>query len=401
MLDKIEEAIEDIRAGKMIIVVDDEDRENEGDFVMAADKVTPEAINFMAKYGRGMICTPITEQTAKRLNLQPMVNKNTASLETAFTITVDAAKGISTGISASDRARTIALMADEKSEVDDFVRPGHIFPLIAKDGGVLKRDGHTEASIDLARLAGSKPAGVICEITNDDGTMARLPELREMADEHGLKLISIADLIKYRRQTEINVRRDETIKLPTQTGGFDLHTYKDLVTDEVYMVLTSGDFTNSPIVRLHSQCMTGDLFGSKRCDCGEQLTRSQEIIAKNGGVLIYHPQEGRGIGLLNKVRAYKLQEEGYDTIEANKRLGFHADMRDYSACAQILKSLGVREIKLLTNNPDKVESLETYGIEVSARLPIEIEPNKNNEYYLSTKKSKMGHLFSDNVIQLH
>ncbi|MBL7664614.1 MAG: bifunctional 3,4-dihydroxy-2-butanone-4-phosphate synthase/GTP cyclohydrolase II [Bacteriovoracaceae bacterium] len=402
MLNTIEEAIIDINAGKMIIVVDDENRENEGDFVMAAEKITPQAINLMATYGRGMICTPISEKLAEKLNLTPMVPKNTSNHATAFTVTIDAAKGISTGISSHDRARTVALLADEKVEANDFVRPGHIFPLIARDGGILKRPGHTEAAVDLARLAGLKPVGVICEITNPDGTMARLEELKKLAQEFQIKIISIEDLITYRRKHEMHLKKDETIDFPSQYGQFKLHTFIDQAYGEEYVVLTSGEIKNNsnPIVRIHSQCLTGDVFGSQRCDCGEQRDFALKDIADKGGIFIYQPKEGRGIGLMNKIKAYKIQEEGYDTIEANRLLGFADDLRDYSGAAQILKTFGLTQVQLMTNNPKKISGLENFGITVSKRVPIEIAANKSNSHYLTTKKMRMGHMLGENQSHL-
>ncbi len=401
MLHTIEEAITDIKKGKMIIVVDDENRENEGDFIMAGSLISAEAVNFMASFGRGMICTPITEETAVKLNLHPMVPNNTSSHETAFTVTVDAAKGISTGISASDRARTIALLADNKSEPRDFVRPGHIFPLIAKKGGVLTRNGHTEAAVDLARLAGLPPCGVICEITNADGTMARLPELRELAQKFNLKLISIEDLVQYRRANEIHMKHDETVDLPTDYGTFKLHTFIDSMNSDEYVVLTKDENVENPLVRIHSQCLTGDVFHSQKCDCGTQLKQAMTEIQAHGGAIIYQPQEGRGIGIINKIRAYKLQEQGLDTVDANRRLGLADDQRDYSGCAQILKLLGMDNIKLMTNNPDKFNALTSFGIEIKERVSSIVKANKNNQHYLSTKKNRMGHLLDEsNIMRL-
>ncbi len=399
MLNTIEEAVEDIRAGKMIIVIDDENRENEGDFIMAASKITPQAVNFMASIGRGMICTPLSLSYAQRLNLSPMVQRNTSSHETAFTVTVDAAKGISTGISANDRARTIALLADQKSSPEDFVRPGHIFPLIAQEGGVLKRDGHTEAAVDLATMAGLAPVGVICEICNPDGSMARVEELKQMAKEHQLKMISIKDLIEYRRANEIHIKHDETIKLPTTYGEFDLHTFVDSMSGEDYVVLTKGKDLSDPLVRIHSQCLTGDVFHSQRCDCGQQLELAMQRIQEEGGIIIYHPQEGRGIGIINKIKAYKLQQQGFDTVDANRRLGLPDDNRDYSSCAQILKFFGIREIRLMTNNPSKISSLTKLGIQVKERVPSPIIPNKENHFYMMTKKKRMNHEINELTLQ--
>jgi 3,4-dihydroxy 2-butanone 4-phosphate synthase/GTP cyclohydrolase II len=392
----VEDLIADIRLGRLVIIVDDEDRENEGDLVCAAAKITPEAINFMATHGRGLICAPITQEAAERLGLPLMVRRNTESHGTNFTVAVDAADGVTTGISASDRAATVAVLANPLSEPRDLVRPGHILPLQAKQGGVLRRAGHTEAAVDLARLAGLEPAGVICEILNEDGTMARLPQLLEFAEKHGLKIGTIESLIDYRRSQEKLIERIERIQLPTDYGNFDLVVYASkLNPDEHHLALVKGEIrSEEPIlVRVHSECLTGDVFASRRCDCGSQLHSALAQIEEAGsGVLVYMRQEGRGIGLANKIRAYKLQEQGFDTVEANEKLGFGSDLRDYGMGAQILYDLGVRKIRLMTNNPRKVVGLDGHKLEIVEKVPIRVAPNEHNERYLFTKRDKLGHL---------
>ncbi|MAS95155.1 MAG: bifunctional 3,4-dihydroxy-2-butanone-4-phosphate synthase/GTP cyclohydrolase II [Verrucomicrobiales bacterium] len=391
----VEEVIADIRAGKMVIVVDDEDRENEGDLVCASEKITPEMVNFMATHGRGLICAPLLPAATERLGLPLMVRRNTESHGTNFTVAVDAAHGVTTGISASDRATTIRVLANPMSEPQDLVRPGHILPLQAMQGGVLRRAGHTEAAVDLARLAGLEPAGVICEILNEDGTMARLPQLVEFAKKHDLKVATIESLIEYRRREEKLVERVETINMPTDYGEFLLHLYESrLNPNEQHIALVKGDIdpTTPALVRVHSECLTGDVFGSRRCDCGSQLHSALAQIEESGaGVLLYMRQEGRGIGLANKIRAYKLQEEGLDTVEANERLGFGSDLRDYGIGAQILHDVGVRKIRLLTNNPRKVVGLDGHHLEIVEKVPIKVSPNPHNEKYLETKRDKLGH----------
>ncbi|HHT01679.1 MAG TPA: bifunctional 3,4-dihydroxy-2-butanone-4-phosphate synthase/GTP cyclohydrolase II [Firmicutes bacterium] len=394
--DTIEEAIAAIKNGEMVIVVDDEDRENEGDLLMAAEKVTPEAINFMVRFGRGLVCMPLEGKRLDELDIPPMVTNSRDPMGTAFTVSIDA-KATKTGISAHERALTIKTVIDPHTTSQDLVRPGHIFPLRAKEGGVLRRPGHTEAAVDLARLAGCCPAGVICEIMNEDGTMARLPQLRAFAAEHGLKLISIADLIRYRRQREKLVTKVAEASLPTVYGIFRALAYEEKLTGECHIALRKDKAANGlpPLVRVHSECLTGDVLGSMRCDCGQQLQRALQVIGEEGGVLLYMRQEGRGIGLGNKMRAYALQDEGKDTVEANECLGFPPDARDYGIGAQILADMGVRQMRLLTNNPRKFHGLEGYGLEIVDRVPLEIPPNPYNERYLATKREKLGHLLSE------
>jgi len=403
MIVPIEEALDAIRAGEMVIVVDDEDRENEGDFVMAAEKVTPEAVNFMATYGRGLICLPATPERLRELELDMMVDRNTALHETPFTISIDAVQGTTTGISAQDRAITVRRFVHPDANPADFGRPGHIFPLRARPGGVLRRAGHTEATVDLARLAGLAPAGVLCEILNADGTMGRLPELVELAEEHGLKIITIRDLIAYRHRSEKLVHCVEEVHMPTRSGDFTLKLYECDVDERPHLALVKGDLSsNEPIlVRMHSECLTGDVFHSLRCDCDTNLHSAIEMIEAEGrGALVYMRQEGRGIGLREKLRAYKLQEQGYDTVEANLKLGFRMDERDYGVGAQILLDLGIRRARLITNNPAKRVGLEAYGIEIVDRVPVKIHPTPWNIEYLRTKQEKMGHLFGDDDLKL-
>ena len=400
----IPEVLEDFRQGKIVILVDDEDRENEGDLCMAAEKATPEAINFMAKYGRGLICLSLTGETVEKLRLPMMVSHNQSQFQTAFTVSVEARKGVTTGISAADRAHTILTAISDNAKAEDLVSPGHIFPLRAKKGGVLFRTGQTEGSVDLARLAGMKPAGVICEIMKDDGTMARMPDLEEFAREHGIKIVTIADIIQYRMQNEIFVHRSAVANLPTAFGGdFKVIAYTNDIDDYCHMALVKGDITpdDEVLVRVHSECLTGDVFGSLRCDCGGQLRAAMMRIDQEGkGIVLYmRNHEGRGIGIVNKIKAYALQEKGYDTVEANKVLGFRADLRDYGIGAQILVDLGVRKMRLMTNNPTKIVGLQGYGIRVTDRVPLEIAPNDNNIKYLRTKCAKMGHLLSCAVDQ--
>jgi 3,4-dihydroxy 2-butanone 4-phosphate synthase/GTP cyclohydrolase II len=396
ILNSIEEAIAEIQAGKVVIVVDDEDRENEGDFLTAAQNATPDVVNFMATHGRGLICAPLTQERCKELELDLMVQHNSATYETPFTISVDLnGHGCSTGISTSDRSKTILALIDETIQADDLGRPGHIFPLRAKDGGVLRRAGHTEAAVDLARLAGFEPAGVIVEILNEDGTMARLPQLIEIAQKFDLKIVSIADLIDYRIKHESLIDRIVDVHLPTEFGDFQLFAYKEKNTGQDNLALVKGSWSKDEavLVRVHSSCLTGDIFGSCRCDCGPQLHKAMDIIEKEGkGVILYMNQEGRGIGLMNKLKAYKLQEQGLDTLEANIELGFKADQRDYGIGAQILRDLGISKMRLMSNNPKKRSGLIGYGLEIIENVPIEIESNIHNENYLLTKRDKMGHL---------
>ncbi|MBV2228441.1 MULTISPECIES: bifunctional 3,4-dihydroxy-2-butanone-4-phosphate synthase/GTP cyclohydrolase II [Sphingobacterium] len=398
-LNTIEEAIEDIKAGKVIIVVDDEDRENEGDFVTAARNATPEVINFMATHGRGLVCAPLTEERCKELNLGLMVNNNTAVYETNFTVSVDLqGYGCTTGISASDRSKTIKALIDPNIKPEELGRPGHIFPLIAKDGGVLRRTGHTEASVDLARLAGFEPAGVLVEILKDDGEMARLPDLIKVAEKFDLKIISIEDLIEYRLKHDTLIQEEVSVEMPTEWGDFKMKAFTQKNTGEQHLALYKGEWKeDEPIlVRVHSSCVTGDIFGSCRCDCGPQLHKAMEMIQKEGkGIIVYMNQEGRGIGLVNKLHAYKLQETGVDTVDANLELGFKPDLRDYGVGAQILRYMGVTKMRLMSNNPTKRAGLIGYGLEVVDNVPIEIIPNKYNEAYLKTKRDKMGHTLSN------
>ena len=393
--DSVDSVVADLKRGRMVIIVDDADRENEGDLIMAAQHATPSAINFMAKHGRGLICVPTTSERLEQLGIGRMVKENRDSFKTDFQVSVDAAKGITTGISAADRAKTIQIMASPTAVADDLVAPGHVFPLRARSGGVLQRAGHTEAAVDLVTLAGARPIGVICEIMNDDGSMARLPELLKFARKHKLKIGTIADLIEYRRTRERLVEHVETVKMPTDFGEFDLALYRSKLDGKHHIALVRGDVAGKSkvLVRVHSECLTGDVFGSRRCDCGPQLHQAMRQVADAGcGVIVYMRQEGRGIGLAPKIKAYKLQEEGYDTVEANAKLGYGMDLREYGLGAQILVDLGLKTIRLLTNNPKKLVGLEGYGLKIVEQVPIRVKANPHNARYLKTKKQKMGHL---------
>lgn len=401
-IDSIEEAIEDIKNGKMVVVVDDEDRENEGDIIIASEKITPDDVNFITKEARGMLCVSILPDRAKELGLGRMVTENTSLHETPFTVTIDYNHGTTTGISASDRAITINKIIDSTAVAEDFARPGHIFPLIAQPGGVLKRCGHTEAAVDLARFAGLKPSGALCEIMDEDGTMMRLPALRKYADKNNFKLITIADLIEYKRKREKLVEKELIVDMPTKFGEFKLHLYKNTLDhsdNPVALVYGDVEGKENVLVRVHSECLTGDVFGSMRCDCGDQLSSAMKLVAEEGaGVILYMRQEGRGIGIVNKLKAYQLQDQGRDTVEANVELGFKPDLRDYGIGAQILKDIGLHKIKLITNNPQKIIGLKGYDLEVVDRVPLEISPNVVNEFYLKTKRDKMGHdILKDNI----
>ena len=393
--DPIEAVLADIRKGKIVIVVDDADRENEGDLIFAAEKATPQNLSFMVRYTSGVVCVPMEGGDLDRLNLPLMTQQNLERMRTAYTISVDAARGVTTGISAADRARTIQLLANSKTQPDDLVRPGHVFPLRYREGGVLRRAGHTEAAIDLARLAGLRPAGVLAEVVNDDGTMARLPQLLKFAKKHKLKICTIAALIEFRRTREKLVERVETVTMPTDYGDFNLHLYRSKVDGQNHLALVRGDIVGrkNVLVRVHSECLTGDVFGSRRCDCGPQLHQAMRQVADAGcGVIVYMRQEGRGIGLAPKIQAYKLQEQGYDTVEANEKLGYGMDLREYGLGAQILVDLGLKTIRLLTNNPKKIVGLAGYGLKIVEQVPIKVKPNPHNERYLKTKREKLGHL---------
>jgi 3,4-dihydroxy 2-butanone 4-phosphate synthase/GTP cyclohydrolase II len=397
---KIEEAVEEIRAGRFVVVVDDEDRENEGDLTIAAQFVTPDAVNFMATHGRGLICLCLTPERCDELGLRQMTDQNEAPFATAFTVSIEARDGVSTGISAADRARTIQVAVDPTSTAQDIVHPGHVFPLRARAGGVLKRSGQTEAAVDLATLAGLSPAGVVCEIMNEDGTMARVPDLVEFCERHGLKLVTVADLIEYRRRTERLIERVVSVRLPTDYGDFQAVAYRETLTGKQHVALVKGDVDGKEdvLVRVHSECLTGDVFHSRRCDCGQQLERALARIEQEGmGVLLYLAQEGRGIGLLNKLRAYELQEQGRDTVEANLELGFKADAREYGIGSQILTDLGLTTIRVLTNNPRKISGIRGYGLTVVSQEPIEVEPNDENREYLATKREKLGHTIGERL----
>jgi 3,4-dihydroxy 2-butanone 4-phosphate synthase/GTP cyclohydrolase II len=399
-ISSIEQVIDVVRAGGIVVVVDDADRENEGDMILAAERVTPDKINFLARHARGLICAPLLPERAEALRLEAMVPENTCKLGTAFTVSVDLVGGTTTGISAYDRSATIRALVDPSSRPDDFARPGHVFPLVAKPGGVLRRAGHTEAAVDLARLAGLAPVGVLCEVLDDDGSMARLPRLQKIAADLDLPMVTIADLIAYRRRTERLVERVESIRFPTEYGEFTLHLYRSLASGHNHLALVKGtvDRDQPALVRVHSQCFTGDVFGSLRCDCGPQLHQAMlQIELAGAGVLLYMNQEGRGIGLENKIRAYALQDAGHDTVEANEALGFPADLRDYGVGAQILSDIGVGQIRLLTNNPKKVVGLSAYGLDVVERVPIEIQANENNRLYLAAKRDKLGHVLNQTL----